>query len=54
MPADALAAFDRPQPLPELTARRQDQPVALAVGPEPAGHQRLFDLVEYLDRRGPG
>ena len=50
---DPLAALDRPQPLRELPARRQQQPVALAVGAEPARHQRLLGLVEHLDRRGP-
>jgi hypothetical protein len=37
----------------ELPARGQHQPVAVAVGAEPARHQRLFVLVEHLDRRRP-
>jgi hypothetical protein len=47
------AALNRPQPLPELPAGRQQQPVALAVGAEPARHHRLLGLIEHLDRRGP-
>ncbi|MET8361927.1 hypothetical protein [Micromonospora sp. NPDC005171] len=50
MPADAGAAFDRPDPIGEGTTGLQHLLVAVGIGAETALGQDLFSLVDGLDR----
>jgi hypothetical protein len=53
VPADAIAAFHRPQPVWVSSAQRQHHPVAVGVRAESALRQYVLALVDDLDGRGP-
>jgi hypothetical protein len=50
VPADAIAALDRPDPIRELPAGGQHRLVAVSVGTKPALRQDLLASVDDLDR----
>ena len=51
VPADPVAAFDRPDPIRPPAGRREHLPVAVPVGAEPAAAEDILPKVEDLDRR---
>jgi hypothetical protein len=53
VPADAVAALDRPDPLRKPTAQGEHRLVATAISAEPAAGQHRLPAVDDLDRRRP-
>ena len=53
VPADAVAALHRPQPVRPPAAGLEQLPVARTVSAEPRSGEHAFPLVEHLDRRRP-
>ena len=51
MPADAVAALDRPDAIRPPPARGQQRPIAVPVSAEPSAAEHPLVLVEDLDRR---
>jgi hypothetical protein len=53
VPADAVAALDRPDPLRIAPPEGEHRLVALPIRAEPAAGQQGLPIVDDLDRRGP-
>jgi hypothetical protein len=53
VPADTVAALDRPLAVFVSAAGGEHRPVAVGIGTEPGLPDRLFTLVDDLDGRGP-
>ncbi|WP_327010530.1 hypothetical protein OHA72_26670 [Dactylosporangium sp. NBC_01737] len=53
VPADAVAALHRPDPVFVLPAELEHRGAAVAAGAEPALRQNLLPAVDDLDGRGP-
>jgi hypothetical protein len=53
VPADAVAAFHRPDTVPVLPTQLEHRGIAVAVGAEPTLCQDLLPAVDDFDGRGP-